>query len=571
MCLPQNIPGMRRCDENMAIILFAVQILLQNQDMTTAKYLARRRAEREQEHADVLALRSAGMQSQLDHAESVHATAKQANAHQQLMGLGGEGIKENTARPELPPPGVAAPEERMRLEERTGHRAPEERTGHRAPEEPIGHRALEERIKLMESHVAASRGLVHLDCRDQNLHLHARCGPEGPGMLHLSAQPLDMKMSRNDLVYVPDLSAHDSQSDPLSAHHPQSDLPAHQLHAVHDLPHHAMHAEQRHVEQGQQERSWHPTSRAQEREREGQRQRQRERERERQGARDVGPNLARGSQDLKAHLHPTRTRGSDVTRSNSELSPAQRLAGRYAADAAHIGHIVAAERSAPPLSECLACDSLQRELQAVKRENTLLRRAGEASSEEAQLLRQSLLTRDQECVSLKEELQRISSSLSIARTQAQEAVSVCLHACMLACLHACMLACLRACVLACLRACVLACLRACVPACLLCLDAFMQRSVLSRSQSLVLSVPVCVCVLYLASDPLVVDSERPSATCMLYLLYRLYNTISHSLDQLTKRMPAGRPTCLCATDCTAEGSKGGKWASGPKAGHGWAA
>jgi len=45
----QVIPGIRRDDECMATIMFAVQILLRNQDMTTAMYLARRRADTKSE------------------------------------------------------------------------------------------------------------------------------------------------------------------------------------------------------------------------------------------------------------------------------------------------------------------------------------------------------------------------------------------------------------------------------------------------------------------------------------------------------------------------------------------
>ncbi len=186
----------------MAIILFAVQILLQNQDMTTAKYLARRRAEREQERADVLALRSAGVHSQsanganvqakashlsalslaenhlasdsdLPHTHSVtrqrhhqdqgaHSHQLQAHAHQQLMGLGG--IKENsiikeehTARPtrqELPRP------------------APE-------PYAPF-----EERIGLLEN----------LVCRDKKLHQHATERPGRPN--RMAAQKVELRRRR---------------------------------------------------------------------------------------------------------------------------------------------------------------------------------------------------------------------------------------------------------------------------------------------------------------------------------------------------------------------------------------
>jgi hypothetical protein len=57
----QDIPGIRRDDECMATIMFAVQILLRNQDMTTAAYLARRRADKESESVFRTSLRGAAL------------------------------------------------------------------------------------------------------------------------------------------------------------------------------------------------------------------------------------------------------------------------------------------------------------------------------------------------------------------------------------------------------------------------------------------------------------------------------------------------------------------------------
>jgi len=376
----QDIPGIRRDDECMATIMFAVQILLRNQDMTTATYLARRRADKESETLSRTSLRGAALYPPPD---GVQANTPTKNTP----------TTRTTATVARPAAECSSLEDRLQKLEflmASKRSSSRDKSSERQGEKRRGE-AKSKRTRILlrppsappSAHTCNTAPALPLQMHSQfptRLFSHRRDHTPGP--------PCDLVQ-----VDVPD----NIQRQGPSA----------------QTPKHVLNVSQERI------RPEHPTFRPDEREGEKQRQwqRQTELEQERQGERGREWAMPGGREK----------RNKDTTTTAS-----QRQSLAASAD-------VATQANAD--QELNQCASLRRELEAALREKKHLQQEREATSEECRMLHQALLARAEECATSKENLRLAVHGHKMALQAHEETVCcVCMSVCLCACSRACVFA-----------------------------------------------------------------------------------------------------------------------------------